>query len=234
MYFILLLALQAQGQRPKGVILKYDLLSNNHPGLTYGNLNHLGAFVPVNLPPGVANRELQEYVTEAATQDNLTNVITITSFKDSINGRITSARLETYRIWSTAQAQDIKFHGYVEVQTTLPVKANDGQRLKGSWPAIWMLGSGSDGRKDNWPRKGEIDIIEAVNGDPYLHMSLHSTRFNGIRSQHPPGTVDYFDIFLPIKNKLPYKFLCCILGILQLFQAQKRGKKLFKLRKEAK
>ena len=140
---------------PPGTIFKYDLLSNSQPGLNYPGF-HLGAFVPQTWPAGRVNRELQAYIPEAATQDGATNEITITAKKEG--NRITSARLETYNVWSTAQSPDIKYRGYVEVEATLPVKTN-GSNFKGSWPAIWMLGAGN-GR--NWPKDGEIDIMEVT------------------------------------------------------------------------
>ena len=42
-------------------------------------------------------------------------------------------------------------HGRVEVRAKLPA-------AKGTWPAIWMLGS--DYLTNTWPRCGEIDIME--------------------------------------------------------------------------
>lgn len=62
-----------------------------------------------------------------------------------------------------------------------PSKVN-GETLKGAWPAIWMLGSGNG---YEWPRHGEIDMMEAVNGRPKIYMATHSTNHNGGNAQHP-------------------------------------------------
>merc|ERR1712236_80872 len=147
-------------QGPDGAILKYDLHSNSQPGINYPGGN-LGAFVPQTWPAGVVNHELQEYVPN----------------------EITSARLESYQVWSTAQSADIKNRGYVEVRSTLPASSSNGWSMKGAWPAIWMLGTGNG---NEWPNHGEIDIVEAVNGDPTIVMSLHSTNHWGGEPQHPP------------------------------------------------
>jgi len=174
-------------QGPDGAILKYDLLSNSQPGINYPGGN-LGAFVPQTWPAGVVNHELQEYVPEAAVQDPSTNEITITAKKEG--SRITSARLESYQVWSTAQSADIKNRGYVEVRSTLPASSSNGWSMKGAWPAIWMLGTGNG---NEWPNHGEIDIVEAVNGDPTIVMSLHSTNHWGATGgpQHPPNNPIY-------------------------------------------
>jgi len=60
-------------------------------------------------------------------------------------------------------------------------KVNGGS-LRGAWPAIWMLGTGNG---HDWPRHGEIDIVEAVNGEPKIVMTVHSTNHNGGNGQHP-------------------------------------------------
>ena len=49
-------------------------------------------------------------------QDPVTGQITIRAEKHG-DGSITSARLESYQVWSTAQSQDIKMRGYLEVGT---------------------------------------------------------------------------------------------------------------------
>jgi len=166
-------------QGPSGAIFKYDLLSNSEAGINYPS-EHIGAFVAQNWPPGVVNNEDQAYVPWAATQDPNTNEITIKAEKHE-DGGITSARLESYQVWSTAQSPDIKYRGYVEVRSTLPAKVN-GDNFKGSWPAIWMLGTGNG---HEWPRHGEIDIVECVNGVPKIYMTVHSTHHNGGNGQHP-------------------------------------------------
>lgn len=40
---------------------------------------------------------------------------------------------------------------------------------QGAWPAIWMLPE-----KDNWPKGGEIDIMERLNYDGYVYQTVHS------------------------------------------------------------
>jgi len=166
-------------QGPPGAILKYDLLSNSESGINYPS-DHIGAFVAQDWPPGVVNNEQQAYTPSAATQDPDTGEITIKAEKHS-DGSITSARLESYQVWSTAQSGDIKTRGYVEVRATIPAKVNGGN-LRGAWPAIWMLGTGNG---HDWPRHGEIDIVEAVNGEPKIVMTVHSTHHNGGNGQHP-------------------------------------------------
>ena len=74
-----------------------------------------------------------------------------------------------------------------------PSKVN-GENLRGAWPAIWMLGSGCG---SEWPRHGEIDMMEAKNGKPKIHMSAHSTNHhhningNGNGNSHHPGSAAF-------------------------------------------
>ena len=59
-------------------------------------------------------------------------------------------------------------YGKLEVRAKIP-------RGRGSWPAIWMLGS-----KDNynWPDDGEIDIMEHVGFDQgKIHASVHCKKY---------------------------------------------------------
>ena len=62
---------------------------------------------------------------------------------------------------------------YVEVRAKLP-------SFRGSWPAIWMMPE--DDIYGDWPRSGEIDILEHVGYAPEnIHFAAHSERYNHMR-----------------------------------------------------
>ena len=52
------------------------------------------------------------------------------------------------------------------------VKFEDHQ--KGAWPALWMCGEHPDAQGRSWPWNGEIDIVERLNGDPFVYQTVHS------------------------------------------------------------
>ena len=58
--------------------------------------------------------------------------------------------------------------GKVEIR----VKFEDHQ--KGAWPALWMLGDKPDSKWRSWPWNGEIDIVERLNGDPFVYQTVHT------------------------------------------------------------
>ncbi len=75
----------------------------------------------------------------------------------------TSARLATRKKF------DMKY-GRVEVRAILP-------KGRGLWSAIWMLPT--DWKYGNWPKSGEIDIMEHVGFDPdTVHSTVHTQSFN--------------------------------------------------------
>lgn len=45
-------------------------------------------------------------------------------------------------------------------------------KAKGAWPAIWIMGF--DRKANPWPKGGEIDIMERLNGDSLAYHSVHS------------------------------------------------------------
>jgi beta-glucanase (GH16 family) len=66
----------------------------------------------------------------------------------------------------TTQGKAAWTEGRIEVKAKLPTG-------RGSWPAIWTLGTNID--QVGWPRCGEIDIMENVGFDPDLiHANVHT------------------------------------------------------------
>jgi beta-glucanase (GH16 family) len=118
---------------------------------------------------GWHNRELQ-YYSNARTEnaDVRDGMLVITARKEKMDSAqdwggqaYTSARLMT-------QGKAQWTYGFFEVRARLPCG-------KGSWPAIWMLGSGGD-----WPAVGELDILEQVGSDPSrVFSTVHTSAGSG-------------------------------------------------------
>lgn len=92
---------------------------------------------------GWGNGERQNY-----TKDRTNSYVSDGSLKihacKNENGKWTSARL-------LSSFKQSFTYGYIEFRAKLPTE-------KGSWPALWMMPQmGSYG---NWPRSGEIDVME--------------------------------------------------------------------------
>jgi beta-glucanase (GH16 family) len=63
-------------------------------------------------------------------------------------------------------------HGRVEIRAKLPTG-------RGTWPAIWMLGTNID--QVGWPACGEIDIMENVGFDPLrIYGTIHTAAYNHV------------------------------------------------------
>ncbi|KAE9391729.1 concanavalin A-like lectin/glucanase [Gymnopus androsaceus JB14] len=75
--------------------------------------------------------------------------------------RYTSARLSSHQTLGRAR-------GSLSARITAPVAS-------GIWPAFWLLPQDPF----QWPNDGEIDIMEAWNGDRTNHTCLHWGHFNG-------------------------------------------------------
>lgn len=82
----------------------------------------------------------------------------------------------------TTQGKFSLRYGFVEVRAKLPC-------ARGTWPAIWMMPV----EKVEWPKGGEIDIMEQVGSEPnVLHATLHTELFN-----HQRGTQRGASMALP-------------------------------------
>ena len=114
---------------------------------------------------GWGNNEL-EYYTEKRTENARVGdgCLTIEARKETFENRqYTSARLVT-------RGKGDWLYGRIEVRAMLP-------RGRGLWPAIWMLPT--EWAYGDWPKSGEIDIMENVGYDPQkIHCTVHTESFN--------------------------------------------------------
>ena len=108
---------------------------------------------------GWGNNEIEYYTSDIKNAGVANGILTITAIHEDAGGRnYTSARLVT------KNKGDICY-GRIEVKAMLPAG-------KGTWPAIWMLPT--DWAYGDWPKSGEIDIMEHVGYDPdVIHISTH-------------------------------------------------------------
>lgn len=56
-------------------------------------------------------------------------------------------------------------YGKIEIRAKL-------EGAKGAWPAIWMLAD--QPKYGEYPRNGEIDIMERINFEKYVHQTVHT------------------------------------------------------------
>ena len=112
---------------------------------------------------GWGNNELQYYTDQKDNASVKDGKLVITSLKQHKGeNKYTSARL------ITKNKGDLKY-GRVEVKAMLPAGV-------GTWPAIWMLPT--DWAYGDWPKSGEIDIMEHVGFDPdVIHISTHCEQY---------------------------------------------------------
>ncbi|GGK27804.1 hypothetical protein GCM10007962_22580 [Yeosuana aromativorans] len=110
---------------------------------------------------GKVNNEWQKYVEDTAYYKVEDGKLYIKAKKtgDNVKGGYTSVRL------SSQKKKEFKY-GRIEFRAKMPTG-------KGTWPALWMLGSDHD--EAHWPLCGEIDIMEYVGYEPNMtHSNIHT------------------------------------------------------------
>ncbi|RYY22385.1 MAG: glycoside hydrolase family 16 protein [Chitinophagaceae bacterium] len=113
---------------------------------------------------GWGNNELQFYTKGRAENARVEKgMLIIEARKEAWEGKeYTSARLVT-------KGKGDWKHGRIEVKAKVP-------RGRGTWPAIWMLGSNTPLK---WPDDGEIDIMEHVGyNQGFVHASVHTKKYH--------------------------------------------------------
>jgi beta-glucanase (GH16 family) len=94
--------------------------------------------------------------------------------EDFMDGKYTSARL------TTKNKGDWKY-GRLEIKAKIP-------KGRGIWPAIWMLPTKSE--YGQWPKSGEIDIMENVGYLPdSVFATVHTQAYNGMHGTHKTNSI---------------------------------------------
>lgn len=124
---------------------------------------------------GWGNNEKQFYTNADTTNVMIDkgNLNIIARKADKENMKFTSARIASRKKF------DWKY-GRLEVRAILP-------KGKGAWGAIWMLPT--DWKYGNWPKSGEIDVMEHVGYEPdSVYGTIHTQSFNhSINTQFGKG-----------------------------------------------
>jgi beta-glucanase (GH16 family) len=124
---------------------------------------------------GWGNNELQYYTNARSENARVENGnLIIEARKEQYEGmEYTSARLVT-------RQKGDWLYGRVEAYAKLPSG-------RGTWPAIWMLPT--NWVYGNWPKSGEIDIMEYVGYDPgVVHGSIHTEAYNHVLGTQKTAT----------------------------------------------
>jgi len=127
---------------------------------------------------GWGNNELEYYTTDIKNAEVKNGKLFIRAIPENFNGRnYTSARL-------VSKNRGDFLYGRIEVSAKLPSG-------RGTWPAIWMLPT--DWAYGDWPKSGEIDIMEHVGYDPNkVLFSVHTEAYN-----HVMGTQKSAGLLIP-------------------------------------
>ena len=121
---------------------------------------------------GWYNNELQYYAAARAENALVANGrLRITARLESLSGAADWGGQRYTSAWLLTRGKAAWIYGYFEVRAKLPCG-------RGTWPAIWMLGTGGV-----WPDDGEIDIMEQVGSNPTRVFGTVHTRVSG-----GPGT----------------------------------------------
>ena len=112
--------------------------------------------------------EVERYTADPANlrQDGHGHLL-ITPQRDA-SGQWTSARIESRRSdFRPAPGSELR----IEARLQLPQVS--GAQAAGYWPAFWALGAGERTDPGAWPRIGEFDMLENVDGNDTVYGTLH-------------------------------------------------------------
>ena len=135
---------------------------------------------------GFGNNELQFYTNDTSNVFTKEGVLHIRAkFEAAGIGESTNLRN-----FSSARLRTLGKGDWKYVRIDVKAKLALGQ---GIWPAIWMLPT--DWTYGNWPKSGEIDIMEHVGNDEgTIHGSVHTEAFNHMIGTQKSKTKNFSDI----------------------------------------
>ena len=113
---------------------------------------------------GWGNNELEYYTNTTNNASVANGILTIAAKREGFQGKeYTSSRMVT-------RGKLDALYGRFEIKAKLPTG-------RGTWPAIWMLPT--DRAYGDWPKSGEIDIMEHVGYDQnVVHFTTHTEAYN--------------------------------------------------------
>ena len=126
---------------------------------------------------GGGNAELQYYTNGNPNNVNVKNGnLIITAKKESLeNNDYTSTRI-------VSKNKNDMLYGRIEIKAKLP-------NAVGTWPAIWMMPT--DSEYGEWPKSGEIDIMEHVGYDlGVVHGTVHTEKYYWKKSNQKGAKID--------------------------------------------
>jgi len=123
---------------------------------------------------GGGNNELQYYTDSEKNSFVQDGKLIIKAINEKYQNKdYTSARLRS-------KFKGDWLYGKIEVKAKIPTGL-------GTWPAIWMLPT--DWLYGDWPKSGEIDIMEHVGYNPnVIHGSIHTESYNHILGTQKTST----------------------------------------------
>ena len=145
---------------------------------------------------GWGNNELQAYTNSNNNAFVSGGNLTIVARREqSGNNAYTSARMLT-------KGKQTFVFGRTDIRAKIP-------KGKGIWPAIWMLGADID--QNNWPKCGEIDIMELRGSRPTellstMHFGDPNRVLRGTTSIQPVDLSADFHIYSAVRSKDQIRF----------------------------
>ncbi len=146
---------------------------------------------------GWGNNELETYTSSTDNVYLSGGNLVIKAVQSSGGNAYTSGRILT-------KGKQSFQYGRLDVRAKLP-------KGRGIWPAIWMLGADID--QNNWPKCGEIDIMELRGSNPQEFLTtMHYSNsggahdYKGITKPVPVSLADDFHTYTVVRSKSSLRF----------------------------